>query len=266
MAKRASIPKSIEADILLRSGRRCCVCVGLSGDTGVKPGQIAHIDRDASNNEESNLAFLCLEHHDQYDSRTSQSKGFTEGELRSYRDALYARLPSLVSGADKEGSGTSLAGKYPSCNGQAAPNAQERQIYTELWNRLFEFRIAAHELVDSLQDRVHQDAHGKFNDTLNGYQAVVRRNEPFIFPPIFEAARAIASEGRRIAAATGALAELQEQRGKCQDLAADERIAEKMIEVDEKQQEAVEEIDRLFNEVRNRIQNRTMPPLDGSSS
>jgi len=53
-------------------------------------GQIAHLDNDASNNSLDNLAFFCLEHHDQYDSRTSQSKGLMIEEARRYRADLKA--------------------------------------------------------------------------------------------------------------------------------------------------------------------------------
>jgi len=33
--------------------------------------------------------FLCLPHHDEYDSRTSQSKGITISELKQFRNELY---------------------------------------------------------------------------------------------------------------------------------------------------------------------------------
>lgn len=36
--------------------------------------------------------FLCLEHHNQYDSRTSQSKGLQESEVRGWRDELYMEM------------------------------------------------------------------------------------------------------------------------------------------------------------------------------
>lgn len=55
----------------------------------MKKGQIAHLDRDRTNNAEDNLAFLCLDHHDEYDSKTSQSKGLTEQEVKVYREQLY---------------------------------------------------------------------------------------------------------------------------------------------------------------------------------
>lgn len=87
---RAHIPESTVTAVLVESRRRCALCFGLNHGTDVKPGQIAHVDRNAENNALANLAWLCLQHHDQYDSRTSQSKGLTEAELRHYRDELYA--------------------------------------------------------------------------------------------------------------------------------------------------------------------------------
>lgn len=89
---RRKIPEATQVAILVKSRRRCCLCYGLAGDTSLKQGQIAHIDRDRANPKENNLAFLCLTHHDQYDGNTSQSKNFTAGEVRHYRDELYARI------------------------------------------------------------------------------------------------------------------------------------------------------------------------------
>ena len=87
--KREGITKRTESEVLIKSGRRCCLCYGLYRNFDVKGGQIAHINHDSSNSKIDNLAFLCLEHHDLYDSRTSQSKGFSESELRHYRNMLY---------------------------------------------------------------------------------------------------------------------------------------------------------------------------------
>lgn len=81
-----------EVDTLERSRRRCCVCFGLNSDLGVKRGQIAHLDGDPSNTVPENLAFLCLDHHDEYDSKTSQSKSLQLAEVKRYRSALYAHL------------------------------------------------------------------------------------------------------------------------------------------------------------------------------
>jgi hypothetical protein len=68
--------------LLFRFGWRC-------------PGekrQIAHVDQGPSNSNIDNLAYLCLEHHDPYDSKTSQSKGLTPNELVAYRTKLYKYL------------------------------------------------------------------------------------------------------------------------------------------------------------------------------
>jgi hypothetical protein len=92
---RARTPKSTETDLLLASRRRCALCFGLNGDHSPKNGQIAHIDRDASNPSFDNLAWLCLNHHDDYDTRRSQSKGFTPDELRRYRDETHSFVADL---------------------------------------------------------------------------------------------------------------------------------------------------------------------------
>jgi hypothetical protein len=87
---RRAIPLETEALVLVKSRRRCCLCFGLNRDVSIVRGQIAHVDRDAANSDPDNLAFLCLLHHDLYDSRSLQSKGMTPTELRSYRDELHS--------------------------------------------------------------------------------------------------------------------------------------------------------------------------------
>src|SRR5262249_4266127 len=89
---RKRIPVQIEANVLLKSRRRCCICFGLHLDVGVKLGQISHLDRNRSNYAENNLAFLCLDHHTTYDSRTSQHKNFTIEEVKAYQLALHTNL------------------------------------------------------------------------------------------------------------------------------------------------------------------------------
>jgi hypothetical protein len=80
---------------LINSGRRCCFCFGLYGDLALKKGQIAHLDHNHQNDTLDNLAFLCFEHHDEYDSRTSQSKGLTIDEAKHYRERLYVEIEKL---------------------------------------------------------------------------------------------------------------------------------------------------------------------------
>jgi hypothetical protein len=98
LSKRRSVPKTTETAVLAESRRRCCLCVGLNGDVAEKRGQIAHLDGDPANNAEDNLVFLCLDHHDQFDSSTSQSKGLTRGEIVFYRKQLLQDLALVCSG------------------------------------------------------------------------------------------------------------------------------------------------------------------------
>lgn len=94
---RKPISKAVETAVLLTSRRRCCICFGLNRDTSLKSGQIAHLDHDNSNNAENNLAFLCFDHHDEYDSRSSQRKGLTVNEVKVFKQELVAALGSAFS-------------------------------------------------------------------------------------------------------------------------------------------------------------------------
>lgn len=87
---RKKVSPTIEADVLTRSRRWCALCYGLQGLRQEKRGQIAHINKNSSDSKFDNLVFLCIDHHDQYDSKTSQSKNYTQAEVRKYRDQIYA--------------------------------------------------------------------------------------------------------------------------------------------------------------------------------
>lgn len=100
MNTRKGIPPSVIADVLATSRRRCCMCFSLSNDASEKRGQIAHLDKDASNSSRENLVFLCLDHHDLYDSRTSQSKGITIDEVRQYRAQLTRHVAQSLPQSD----------------------------------------------------------------------------------------------------------------------------------------------------------------------
>jgi hypothetical protein len=76
----------------VQSRRRCAICFGLDRDVRLKPGQVAHLDKNSANNAEDNLAFLCLAHHDEYDSSSSQRKNFTTGEVKKFRSELYTTV------------------------------------------------------------------------------------------------------------------------------------------------------------------------------
>lgn len=86
---RKKIPVHVEQAVLAKSGRRCTLCFGIDGDLTERRGQIAHLDADRTNIAESNLAWMCLDHHSLFDSKTSQHKNYTIAEVRSYRQKLY---------------------------------------------------------------------------------------------------------------------------------------------------------------------------------
>ncbi len=57
-----------------------------------KKVQIAHIDQKRNNSDISNLVPLCLDHHDEFDSVTRQSKNITKHELKMYKEMLIKEL------------------------------------------------------------------------------------------------------------------------------------------------------------------------------
>jgi hypothetical protein len=89
---RKAIPETTQTSILLKSRRRCCLCFWLKGEDEVKKGQIAHLDQNHENDAEDNLAFMCMDHHDDYDSTTRLSKGLREDEVRRWRNELYKEM------------------------------------------------------------------------------------------------------------------------------------------------------------------------------
>lgn len=94
MNSRRYIPEETQTTVLTRSGRRCCMCFGLQADSSIRKGQIAHVDQNSANNDVNNLVFLCFDHHDEYDSKTSQSKGLLAAEVVTYREKLFDWISS----------------------------------------------------------------------------------------------------------------------------------------------------------------------------
>ena len=92
---RKKVPDAVLTSLLVKTRRRCCLCVYLKNDRGQKRIQVAHINHRPSENDEENLVPLCLDHHDEYDSVTSQSKGLTASELRFYKQKLIDELSEL---------------------------------------------------------------------------------------------------------------------------------------------------------------------------
>ncbi len=94
-APRAKPSAAVEARLLIESRRRCCLCIFLAKDWSEKQVQFAHISRDRSDSSYKNLVVLCLNRHDQYDSRPSQSKGYKPAEIRIYKEKLTQLMQNL---------------------------------------------------------------------------------------------------------------------------------------------------------------------------
>ncbi len=96
MKTRSSFPEAIQVEVFTKCMRRCALCFALKGDARAKNGQIAHIDRDCANSALENAAYLCLNHHDEYDGTRRQSKRFKPDELKHYQKLLYEAVPSFT--------------------------------------------------------------------------------------------------------------------------------------------------------------------------
>jgi len=127
LSARKTISTSLQRSVLTRSGRRCALCFGLHEDLAVKRGQLAHLDGDAANAREPNLVFLCLPHHDEYDSVTSQSKGLTPPELTAYRDRLYAVIEADRRRARRRRTGVGGRLPNPTEQSRGRPDKSEEQ-------------------------------------------------------------------------------------------------------------------------------------------
>ena len=102
MAKRTHPKLKDETNVLVSSLRRCCICFGLNQDFNVKKGQIAHLDKNPANSNFHNLAWLCFDHHDEYDSITRQSRGLRIHEVKEYRAQLYQKVSQIHKNPQEE--------------------------------------------------------------------------------------------------------------------------------------------------------------------
>jgi hypothetical protein len=85
--ERNEIPADVAARVQFRSNRICCVC-----NEPRKAIQIHHIDEDPSNNDEQNLAVLCIECHDQTQIRGGFGRKLDRHQVTLYRDNWYASV------------------------------------------------------------------------------------------------------------------------------------------------------------------------------
>lgn len=78
MKTREKIPPKIESQILLANKHACCICQKMHV-------QIHHIDGNPNNNDISNLAILCIEHHDLASMKGGMTKKLKPDDIRKYK-------------------------------------------------------------------------------------------------------------------------------------------------------------------------------------
>jgi hypothetical protein len=179
---RKPINPNAQAIVLTHSRRRCCICFGLNRNTLLVQGQIAHLDQNPENNSEDNLAFLCFDHHDQFDSRTRQSKNFTIEEVKHYRQELHQAIKIAfsipVSFGDAKADLSDVSGHYIRTNEndsaefkiQRLPSGEYHISGLAFWgiNREFGPNTGDLEFISSLENDLiaYRDMSGHLSYTL----------------------------------------------------------------------------------------------------
>ena len=94
--KRIRIPDDISALVLFESDHTCCKC-----NSAGRPVQIHHIDEDPSNNEQGNLAVLCLLCHNQTMVKGGFGRRLDATLVVKYREEWIKRVSTRRSEADR---------------------------------------------------------------------------------------------------------------------------------------------------------------------
>ena len=96
MTARTQIPADVAADILFASDRICCMC-----EVRGKAVQIHHLDGNSSNHSPKNLAVLCLECHNQTQTRGGFGRHASKEVVTKFRDEWAARVRERRRTADR---------------------------------------------------------------------------------------------------------------------------------------------------------------------
>ena len=151
----------VETAVLINCGRRCALCVGLNNDHTVKNGQIAHIDRDSSNSSYDNLVFLCIPHHDDYDTVRRQSKNLKPDELRHYKRVVCQRYGPDYSSI------RALLSKHQNAILELMNETEHLAVEIDK-NRFDEYIILHNDLVSLIHDTFNPDAYKLLDDWHRG--------------------------------------------------------------------------------------------------
>lgn len=86
---RMSVPEQTKFRLLYRNADRCCVCRARSV-------QIHHIDKNRDNNDEANLAVVCLTHHDAAHTQHQLSQNLTPDRIRDAKSRWEAEVAEAI--------------------------------------------------------------------------------------------------------------------------------------------------------------------------
>src|SRR5262249_21288075 len=83
--RRTKVPDSVVARVMFASDLRCCVCYA-------KGHQLHHLDGDPNNHEYDNLAYLCLDHHDEATRTGGLSRKLSSATIVTFRADWYTKV------------------------------------------------------------------------------------------------------------------------------------------------------------------------------
>jgi len=156
MAKRKKIADSITAQVAERARRRCAMCFALDNNPLQRDGQIAHIDHNADNNDPENLIWLCLRHHNDYDTRQSQGKSYTPCELKKYQSLLDSYLRSGIPE-------TWRAYQLPS-ESESMSNSEAETVRTRVSPEIYDRRLPIYQACEVFMLKVVQEGKVSWDD------------------------------------------------------------------------------------------------------
>ncbi len=136
---------------------------------------------------------------------------------------------------------------------------KEYQLYTDLWDKLFELRRAVHSLVEPLCSTATVD-HGK--DALaafNAYQTAVHKGEPFMCAKVYGPAREITTLGRNVFGNIGKQIETDKERAGRIRTDEDEKLADRELKLDGENIAALKELEGLFKQIKQAVRNSVRP-------
>ena len=155
MKKREKIPPKIESQLLLANRHACCVCQN-------PHIQIHHIDENPNNNDLSNLAILCIEHHNFASMKGGMTKKLKPNEIKKYKRQWEEKCAVDISALARDRLNFyATAYKNPS---------RIREIFISLSEQ------KRKEAVDILANQIEEEEHDKTIDQGFKWQALPKKN------------------------------------------------------------------------------------------